>query len=119
MAERASHTRFAIFNHTVNPVVRALLSSPLHGIASSGLVLLTVTGRVSGQEHTFPVAYRQQDEVVTVVVGWPERKRWWRNLTGAGAPVRLRLRGQERTGHALASGDEDAGVEVRIALDPA
>jgi hypothetical protein len=54
---------------------------------------------------------------VRITVGWPEHKRWWRNLTGAGAPVRIRLRGVERSGQAIVRGDERSGVTVEIALD--
>lgn len=44
----------------MNPVVKALIRSRLHGLASGSLALITVTGRRSGREHTFPVGYRQQ-----------------------------------------------------------
>jgi hypothetical protein len=111
------HGRFALLNHTGNRVVRLLLRSPLHPLVSGRLALITVTGRRSGREYTFPVEYEQDGELVTVTVGWPERKRWWRNLRGAGAQVRLRLRGTERTGHAEAHGDERSGVTVRIRLE--
>ena len=119
MAASAGHARFAVFNHTVNPLVRGLLRSPLHPLVRSWLLLITVTGRASGREHTFPVGYRREGETVRIVVVWPERKRWWRNLTGPGAPVLVRIRGVERRGHAIAIGDEEAGVEVRIELEPA
>ncbi len=69
------------------------------------------------REYTFPVAYTRDGDVVTIEVGWPERKRWWRNLRGAGAPVAVRIAGEARTGHALASGDERSGVEVKVELD--
>ena len=35
----------------VNPMLRWLLSSPLHGIASKGLLVLHVTGRRSGRVY--------------------------------------------------------------------
>jgi hypothetical protein len=114
----SGHAPFAVFNRTANPLIRLVLSSPLHAPLSRRLALITVTGRRSGREHTFPVNYEQAGELVTITVGWPERKRWWRNLR-AGAPVRLRLRGAERTGHAVAHGDERTGVTVEARLDPA
>jgi hypothetical protein len=79
---------------------------------------MSVTGRRSGRVYTFPVGYEQEGDRVTITVGWPERKRWWRNLRG-GAPVRIRLRGRERSGHAEAHGDERRGVTVEVRLDPA
>jgi hypothetical protein len=54
---------------------------------------------------------------VRITVGAPEHKRWWRNLTGAGAGVRVLLRGVERSGHAVARGDERSGVTVEITFD--
>jgi hypothetical protein len=112
------HRPFAVFNRTVNPMLGLVLRSPLHRVVSGRLALVTVTGRRSGREFTFPVAYQQEGDVVTVEVGWPERKVWWRNLR-EGAPVRVRVQGRERTGHATARGDERSGVTVEVRLDGA
>jgi len=111
-----SHTPFAIFNRTGNVLVRGLLRSPLHGLASGRLALITVTGRRSGREFTFPVDYERKGETIEIGVMWPERKLWWRNLRG-GAPVRLVLAGKELRGHGEAVGDEASGVTVRVKLD--
>ncbi len=108
--------RSALMKRVVNPAVRLLLRSPLHGALSGGLALITVTGRRSGREFTFPVSYRQDGDVVMIGVGWPAQKQWWRNLLGDGAPVRLRIRGHEREGHAVARGNERDGVVVEITL---
>jgi F420H(2)-dependent quinone reductase len=118
MARAAGHGRFAVLNRTGNPAVRLLLRSPLHPLLSGSLALLTVTGRQTGKKHTFPVAYKQDGDNVTVIVGSPEHKRWWRNLEEPGAPVQIRLRGTTQTGHALAHGTEAKGVQVRIRLEP-
>ena len=109
------HARFAVLNQTGNRVLLGLLRSPLHRLASGRLALITVTGRRSGREYTFPVLYSQDGDRVTIQVGWPERKVWWRNLRD-GAGVRLRLRGEEQTGHARAHGDVRTGVTVRVDL---
>ena len=113
----SSHAGFAVINRTVNPALRLLLRSPAHALVSRNLALITITGRRSGHSYTFPVGYRQDGDRVTITVGWPERKRWWRNLRD-GAPVRLRIRGAERSGHAEAHGDEQTGVTVQIELAP-
>lgn len=111
------HARFAVFNHTVNPLLKGLLRSPLHSVVSDRLALITITGRRSGREFTFPVGYRREGDRVTIGVGWPERKLWWRNLRG-GAAVQLRIGGVERRGYAEARGDERSGITVEVALDP-
>lgn len=112
-------TRWTVFNRTANQVVRLLLRSPFHPLVSRQLALITVTGRRSGREFTFPVGYRVEGDQVRVNVGWPDQKLWWRNLRGEGAPVRLSIRGVERAGHAVARGDKGSGVTVEVVLDPA
>ena len=111
------HAHFAVQNRMVNPLVRGLLRSPAHGLLSRRLLLITVTGRRTGRRFTIPVGYRETDGGIEVAVGWPGRKRWWRNLRG-GAPVVVRLRGEERAGWAEAHGDERTGVTVSVALEP-
>ncbi len=55
-----------------------------------------MTGRQTGQEHTFPVAYKQDGDTLTITVGSPEHKRWWRNLEAPGTPVQIRVRGTQK-----------------------
>jgi F420H(2)-dependent quinone reductase len=111
-----SHTPFVVVNRVVNPVVRAVVRSPAHRLLSGHLALLTVTGRRSGRTFTFPVGYQRDGDRVTVGVDWPERKRWWRNLSDA-APVEIWLAGVRRSGTARARGDEHTGVTVEIELE--
>jgi hypothetical protein len=103
-------------NRTVNPVLRRVLRSPAHRLVSGRVALITYTGRKTGRQHTIPVFYRDKGGEVTIAVGWPERKVWWRNLTGEGGPVRLVVQGQELNGHAVATRDpgRDALVRVRV-----
>jgi len=112
------HAPFKIWNRTGNRAVALLLRSPLHALLSRQLLLITVTGRRSGRRHTLPVGYHCSGQQLTIPVMWPQRKLWWRNLRD-GAPVEVRLRGADRTGHARAKVDERGGVVVEVALDPA
>lgn len=112
------HAPFAVFNKTGNRVVRGLVRTPgLHRLVSGRIALISVTGRRTGREYTFPVFYSRDGDRVTIEVGWPDRKVWWRNLRDGGR-VRMRLRGVERTGSARAEGDPRTGVTVRVQLDP-
>ena len=86
--------------------------------SAARLALITVTGRRSGRKFTFPVGCRRAGSVVKIGVGWPERKLWWRNLLDEEAPVQIRIRGKDYSGHAVARGDEQRGVTVDVTLDP-
>lgn len=107
---------FKILNRTGNVLMRLLLRSPLHGLASRRLALITVTGRRSGRRFTIPVGYRRDGASAKIQVGRPKSKLWWRNLRG-GAPVELRWGTEERSGYAEVVGDEDSGVVVEVQLD--
>ncbi len=112
-----SHAPFAILNRTGNRVVRLALHAPVvQRVAGERLALITVTGRRTGRRHTFPVGCRREGERVLIDVGWPERKRWWRNLLDP-AQVELRLAGKHRTGLAETIHSEH-GVRIEVALDP-
>lgn len=84
-----------LLNQIGNPVISFLLRSPLHGLLSRNMLLITVTGRKSGKSYTTPVGYvRVGDEFV--IVSSPDRS-WWKNLRG-GAPVSVRVQGRRLIG---------------------
>lgn len=83
----------------LNPAVAWLLRSPLHRLASWGLVLLHVTGRRTGRRYWIPVGYQQDGDTLTVLVSRAARKQWWRNYRTP-APVELVLRGRLVRGRA-------------------
>jgi hypothetical protein len=108
--------RFAVLNRAINPLVRWLMRSPLHRLASRRVALISYTGRRSGRRFTIPVGYEMAGLKVTITVASPERKVWWRSLTGSGAPVELVIRGRRRTDHAVATRAGDKAL-VRVALE--
>ena len=98
---------FPLMNRTVNPALRVILRSPLHRLTSGRLALITYAGRKSREEYTIPVLYRDKGEEVTIAVGWPERKVWWRNLTGEGGSVQVQ---HGRLAMSVAQAAAEAGV---------
>jgi hypothetical protein len=84
----------------LNLIVIAILRSPLHRLLSSGLTLITVTGRRSGRRYTIPVGYHRQGDAVVVLVGDAPQKTWWRNYRQPG-PATLCLRGATVRGTAV------------------
>ncbi len=108
---------FLVMDRTVNRALRVVLRSPAHKLVSGRFALITYTGRKSGREHTIPVLYRDKGDEVTIAVGWPDRKIWWRNLVGEGGVVRLVIRGHELRGHAIATREADRDALVRVRID--
>jgi deazaflavin-dependent oxidoreductase (nitroreductase family) len=94
--------------HTINPFVAAILRSPLHGLLSKQVILLTYTGRKTGKRYTIPVGYARDGETLVVF----SSRTWRRNLRG-GAPVEVRLQGRRYTGTAVPIEDpEEVAAEV-------
>lgn len=87
----------------LNPLVIALLKSPLHSVMSKDVMLVTFTGRRSGRSYTTPVSYVREGQAVRCFTG--SYTAWWRNLRG-GADVSLHIRGTEQQGHAEAISGE-------------
>jgi deazaflavin-dependent oxidoreductase (nitroreductase family) len=100
------------YNRFANPVVRAVLRSPLHGLASRWLLLLTYTGRRTGRRYTLPAQYVRRGDELFLFPGRAARKTWWRNLRGR-ASVSVRLRGRDLAATAVVVSDEE---EVLAAL---
>lgn len=83
-----------LFKNIVNPTMRFILRSPLHGLLSGGVSLITFTGRKSGKQFTTPVAYHVESEKVVYVF---TRDNWWKNFEDGGR-IQIRIRGKNRTG---------------------
>ena len=82
----------------LNPVMTALLRSPLHGIASGTIALLHFRGRKSGREFVTPLSYTRENETVRFLSAHDTR--WWRNLRGEPVPVSIEIARQMYTGKA-------------------
>ena len=75
----------------INPVVKKILRSPLHGVLSQNTLLLEFTGRKSGRKLSTPVSYHSTDGVAHCFT----RKSfvWWKNLN-SGEPVYVTIKGK-------------------------
>ena len=81
-----------------NPIVKALLRSPLHKIASGSLTLLHFTGRNSGRRFVTPLSYVRKQDTVWLLSA--HSTRWWMNLRGSDAVVALEIARTTYTGKA-------------------
>jgi hypothetical protein len=77
----------------LNPLIAWVLRSPLHGLVSRDLLLLTYAGARTGTRRTLPLSYV---EVAGRLYLCTRSSLWWRNLRN-GRPVELRLRGRTVT----------------------
>lgn len=66
-----------------------VLRSPLHGMLSNNMMLITVKGRKTGKEYTLPVNYYRENGNLWVLTN--RDRTWWRNLQN-GAEVSLLLK---------------------------
>jgi hypothetical protein len=91
--------------------MRLLLRSPLHGVLSGSIMLITFTGRKSGKKFTTPVRYVQVGDTVRCFTA--AENQWWRNLRN-GAPVSLLIKGQSGDYQAQAIFDNPAVIKDRL-----
>ena len=96
-----------VFYRVINPLMAALLRSPLHGRLSHSMLLLTFHGRKSGKRYTLPLGYVQHNDRIFVLTHSP----WWKNLRG-GAAVLMRLQGRNVGG--TASIVEDSALMAQV-----
>jgi deazaflavin-dependent oxidoreductase (nitroreductase family) len=110
----------AFYKYLVNPVIRGLLRSPLHGLVSGNIAILHFTGRKSGRAMSTPLSYTRQGNTAWLLSS--DNTRWWINFRGADAPVEIEMGGERHRGTAhLLEGDSEAlraGVTRFLTLLP-
>lgn len=99
-----------IFFKIVNPVVKALLQSPLHGLMSHNTVLLKFRGRKTGRELSTPVSYRLSGDELQCFTSYP----WVKNLQNGGT-IELVLKGRLRRGTLALTVDEPDRIATALA----
>jgi deazaflavin-dependent oxidoreductase (nitroreductase family) len=96
----------------INPVVKAVLRSPIHWLCSKSLMLITFRGRRSGKLYTTPVRYVRVGNTVRCFT--TAESRWWRNLSG-GADVTLRIAGANGRYHATPMEPDPSQIREALA----
>jgi hypothetical protein len=101
----------------VNKAMKLVLRSPVHGLVSKSVLLISFSGSESGRTYTTPVSYSQNDNRVTIFT----HAVWWKNLRSV-TPVTLRILGREIRGlaHPVAE-DKQAvasGLEAHLKKVP-
>ena len=81
----------SLLYRVLNPMVRALLRSPLHSLISHNTMLIHYRGRRSGRSFVLPVSYAREGDELIAFAG--RESKWWRNLKD-GPVVELRVAGR-------------------------
>lgn len=68
------------YRYLLNPVMRTLLRTPLHGITSANIAILHFTGKKTGRKLNTPLSYTREDNTVRLLTS--QDTHWWRNLRG-------------------------------------
>lgn len=78
----------------VNPLVRAVLQSPLHRTLDSALLVLHIAGRKTGRRYDIPVSYLDIDGHLIVIT-----QHTWRVNARGGADIEVTYRGHRQIMH--------------------
>ena len=95
----------------INPVMGALLKSPLHGLLSDSLMLITFTGRKSKRQFTTPVRYLPVDDAIQCFTS-PDTQ-WWKNMRD-GAQVTLRIKNEEKSCRAIVIENDPDQIKEKL-----
>ncbi len=84
----------------LNPVMTALLKSPMHGIASANLCIFSYRGRRTGKAYSTPLSFMREGTTVRLLSS--HNTRWWNNFLDGNADVEIEIarkthRGKART----------------------
>ena len=96
----------------INPAMRLLLHSPLHGLMSSSVMLISFKGRVTGRAYTTPVRYVQDGAKIRCHTN--RDARWWPNLKHDPTVV-LRIAGRDVVCSASVIDDDPATIRELLA----
>ena len=95
------------YRYFLNPVMRCLLRSPLHGITSHNIGIVHFTGRKSGRKLNTPLSYTREGNIVRLLSN--QSTRWWLNFRGEGVQVEMEIARQRYPGTGvLLEGDSEA-----------
>ena len=95
------------YRYFLNPIMRGLLRSPLHGVTSHNIGIVHFTGRKSGRMLNTPLSYTREGNTVRLLSN--QSTQWWLNFQGEGVRVEMEISRQRHPGTAtLLEGDSEA-----------
>ena len=73
----------------LNPVMTALLRSPIHGIASANLCIFSYRGRRTGKSYSTPLSFMREGSIVRLLSS--HNTRWWKNFLDGPVAVDIEI----------------------------
>jgi hypothetical protein len=73
----------------LNPVMIALLRSPIHGIASANLCIFSYRGRRTGKSYSTPLSFMREGPTVRLLSS--HNTRWWNNFLDGPVDVDIEI----------------------------
>lgn len=80
-----------------NPIEKIILNSPLHGLLSNDLALISFTDHHTGKRLSFSVEYQKENRFIRVICH--RKEKCWKKFT-FGSPVKIMIRGKNFQGWA-------------------
>ena len=97
----------SFYRYFLNPIMRTLLRSPLHGITSQNIGIVHFKGRKSGRQLSTPLSYTREGDTIRLLSN--QNTRWWLNFRGKDVKVEMEIARQRLPGTAvLLEGDSEA-----------
>ena len=95
----------------INPAVKGILRSLLHGMMSNNTMVLSYRGQRSGRAFELPISYAQIDGDLYAFTA--KSGQWWRNFMNQGdASVLVGGQNLEATVSALSDSGEDLALQL-------
>jgi deazaflavin-dependent oxidoreductase (nitroreductase family) len=117
--ESAMSSSALLTRRVANPLLRVVLSSPLHRPLSRTLLVLSYVGWRSGRHRATPVQFARFGDDLALVAARASHKSWWRNFRDpAPATITLRGRRQRAIAEVLRGNERNAGLSAFRARYP-
>ena len=103
-----------IFFTVLNPVMRILLRSGFHRLASRDITILAYRGRKTDRSYEIPLSYVYRGQNILLLSSY--NTRWWRNFTDEPYPVELLVKRKTLRGKATLHSGQSEFLSSHVAF---
>ena len=103
-----------IFFAVLNPVMRTLLKSRFHRLASRDITILSYRGRKTNRWYETPLSYVYREQNILLLSSY--NTRWWQNFTDEPYPVELLIKRKTLRGMATLHSGQSEFLSSNVAF---